>query len=339
MTRNPGLDLGRFIAAVIVMMGHLLFVETLIHNWSVGKTLLLPFKLGNVAVTFFFLLSGFVLAPQVIKFRNEKTKYIASRMARLYPLYFFAWLMPNLLYITFAKVNGGAILPNGKQSLILSGLASQSWTKWYLDPPNPPLWSLSAEIWLSCLFVFLVLRLESFSLIVITILLYCFWLAEASFLNPILAALPFFLTGIIFSKVQIFRKISNTRIITIINIVLIPTLIFFLTDDIYAERLSNWNSTLILLLTLLSFFFFGTISIPKFIEKFIHVISSRTYSLYAVHFPVLVFIKNQNFVTYPSNPLLYILYTLIIITVITEISYRVIERPSLLWSRRIRNSV
>lgn len=106
---------------------------------------------SNVGVSYFFILSGFVMiiAYQKTEKFNLK-KYFINRFARIYPLYLFA-----LLLIIFLKV----VFKQGVNftELIYSITVIQAWSSEYVLSLNGPGWSISVEIFFYFLFPLLLL--------------------------------------------------------------------------------------------------------------------------------------------------------------------------------------
>jgi peptidoglycan/LPS O-acetylase OafA/YrhL len=100
-------------------------------------------RLNWIAVDFFFVLSGFVLAPQIL---GSRKNFIIGRIKRFIPLTtlsIFASLIFNLAYKYSSYQN--IRVANKYTSIIFAILLFQVFSsdslKW-----NPPLWSLSTEI-------------------------------------------------------------------------------------------------------------------------------------------------------------------------------------------------
>lgn len=139
----------RFIAALTVVFFHY------------GQTVFpanIPFLFENVtagpiAVGYFYVLSGFIMAIayyQVDESKRigfNKTKYWIARFARIYPVYLLA-----LLIIAAAKYKS---LGQDWETLPLHLLLLQSWIPGYPITLNTPGWSLSVEAFFYLCFPFL----------------------------------------------------------------------------------------------------------------------------------------------------------------------------------------
>lgn len=107
------------------------------------------FDQANIGVSYFFILSGFVMIIAYHK-RGEINflKYLISRFARIYPVYLFAVIL--LLVFQF-KVE----LPIDYAGLLLNLLALQAWIPGKALSFNTPGWSLSVEFFFYGIFPFL----------------------------------------------------------------------------------------------------------------------------------------------------------------------------------------
>lgn len=116
----------RFVAALLVVVHHF------------GGTLV-SFTMANQMVTFFFVLSGFVMtvtyAPRT---GFSATSYLANRLARIGPAYYAALLLTIALMLSAPRTTSLAILLN------LTLL--QAWFPPYPMSINFPAWSLSIEM-------------------------------------------------------------------------------------------------------------------------------------------------------------------------------------------------
>ena len=142
----------RFFAALAVLSSHL---------WPLAEepNVLQPlaqslFHEGYAGVSFFFMLSGFILAHtyqgKLVSGAISRGKYLALRLARIAPLH---WLMA-LPFAVAALVTGGvATLPASLVNLALL----HSWvpnSHWYFNLVGPS-WSLSDEAFFYSCFAFL----------------------------------------------------------------------------------------------------------------------------------------------------------------------------------------
>lgn len=93
--RIEQLTFTRFIAAISIVIFHYGKESILFNNNLVGYV----FKQANVGVSYFFILSGFVM---IIAYHNKSEinfiEYFKNRFARIYPVYLLAILSLLLFY-------------------------------------------------------------------------------------------------------------------------------------------------------------------------------------------------------------------------------------------------
>lgn len=140
--RLDQLTFSRFIAAIAVVIYHF-GLEVYPFNL---KELYPFFKQGNIAVSYFFLLSGFIM---IIAYHQYKKvaflAYIKNRFARIYPVYFLALLI--LLLFKLRYHNDGEF-----GDFFLNLVMIQSWFPGKALSFNFPAWSLGVEFFFYALF-------------------------------------------------------------------------------------------------------------------------------------------------------------------------------------------
>jgi peptidoglycan/LPS O-acetylase OafA/YrhL len=145
------LDLVRFGAAMLVFLAH-------ISLFTKGTILWRLEPYGGIAVTIFFVLSGYVIAYVVATRENTAKQYFTNRIARLYSVVLIALLVT----FVFDKIGMRLDLESYKIPLENAGYISESW-QGYLSSlffvnefqvfgfngiapgSNAPFWSLSFE--------------------------------------------------------------------------------------------------------------------------------------------------------------------------------------------------
>lgn len=148
--RFEALDSWRGIAAVMVMLFHF----NIACNWSFNDS---PFVLhADLLVTFFFVLSGFVISHAYERRLNGSVvPFMLRRFGRLYPLHLatlglmLAWAMARPVFENGPVFDGGiydwsAIFTN---LLLLQGIGFEDHFTW-----NYPSWSISAEFYTYVIF-------------------------------------------------------------------------------------------------------------------------------------------------------------------------------------------
>jgi peptidoglycan/LPS O-acetylase OafA/YrhL len=137
--RLPSLTGLRFFAAALVVMTHTVFNE-FEPSWNRLPHLSAFAGLGYTGVTFFYVLSGFVLTWTWSPGLHKRTFY-GRRFARIYPLHVLGTVAAVLVFQhlygrTFDVLHVGAAL-----ALIQAFIPKQSW----FFAANGPSWSLSCE--------------------------------------------------------------------------------------------------------------------------------------------------------------------------------------------------
>ncbi len=151
----------RFFAAALVFFNHFGREATTSSPVWVQQLLLH----GRSAVTFFFMLSGFVLAYSYIDdrsgngMRSSRKRFYFNRFARIYPVYFLA-LLPALTNKSLSVV-GGTTDPKVLLDFPIAASLLQAWVPAWAAIWNPPAWSLSVETFFYAVFPFLALWLRS----------------------------------------------------------------------------------------------------------------------------------------------------------------------------------
>jgi len=119
---------------------------------------------GYVAVSLFFILSGYILAynyaPDPTRAHVDRRQFWVARVARIYPVYAFAMLLalPPFLLTLRQQVGPsiGARAVDGTRVVGLSLLMVQAWVPSLAYRMNWPSWSLSCEAFFYLLFPILV---------------------------------------------------------------------------------------------------------------------------------------------------------------------------------------
>ena len=149
----------RFFAAIHVVLYHNLYLFGDLSN-QIPSFVRRIVDHGEAAVSLFFLLSGFILVhiyKDKLKSSKERTKYFLARFAKIYPLYFLAFLLdiPRVWKYFSSIDDSNAILKMGGGVFgYLSML--QSWHPRLTPVVNPPGWSLSCEMFFYICLPFLI---------------------------------------------------------------------------------------------------------------------------------------------------------------------------------------
>ena len=146
-----GLTSLRFFAALLVLVFH----YSSQHFVGVPKTGIA--SIGDTGVTFFFMLSGFILA---YNYRDTDfgaggaiNRYLVSRLARIYPAYIFALLLA-LPFDTksFEALSSASLKALSYASLALAPLGLHAWLPGAACALDCPSWSISTEFFFYLVF-------------------------------------------------------------------------------------------------------------------------------------------------------------------------------------------
>jgi peptidoglycan/LPS O-acetylase OafA/YrhL len=329
--RHSALDLSRFLAALIVFIGHFVWFDQRFIEWQENQILGL-FNSGNQSVLYFFALSGYVLS---ISAKKIGLRWLFARIFRLMPVYLVCFIFPLILVRVMAPEEYASYSQVG---ILLGLFASQSLlAQFYLSGANSPLWSLSVEIWLSIGLLALHRMNKNYLLL---LLLITSEILNQMIFQPIIDGLSFFLIGILFARINrysIFKvlhyRFSRTIFLalTIAYWLAVP----YLTISVEPKRsldLVGVCATLLL---------FGGMRLAKGLDRVGYHLGVRSYSLYAVHGPILRLhselfdeVWGQQLSTFQLW--FYFFSCIAIVALATEIIFKYVELPAMRYAKRLR---
>jgi peptidoglycan/LPS O-acetylase OafA/YrhL len=336
-TRNAALDLSRFLAAFIVLAGHFLYFDSNLTN--VAKIDLLQiFHTGAKSVEYFFALSGFVLSQSSTSF---KSRWLKARIIRLMPIYIICYTLPLIAVLVLVPKELHSQSP---LALIfgVTGLQAIS-SRYYLIGANSPLWSLSVELYLSILLLFL-MRIKHHLLFLISAL--ALSLINIFVSHPILNALPYFLVGIGTSQLIQKIEIKKNQLITLKFLLLWILILFWIVFPIAIPSflsIKYLQPLIDLFFISATLIFFGSIKISDQMSRISIQLGLRSYVLYASHAPILRICNEIWKRLHLSTGTItltfaYIFFGFACVALGTEILFRVIEKKAIIWSAKMRKS-
>jgi peptidoglycan/LPS O-acetylase OafA/YrhL len=166
----PQLTVTRFIASIAIV-----YLHFGLYNWPMNHPLMWNFSFDLMsAITFFFVLSGFILVVSsckngVLPSKIEAKSFWKRRIARIVPMYLFALIAFFMLTFDY---NPELALFWQIQSYLYAIFFLQSWNYLLVMDVNFPSWSLSVEAFFYLVFPLLYslfIRLKLTSVIVIGI--------------------------------------------------------------------------------------------------------------------------------------------------------------------------
>ena len=177
--RIEQLTFTRFLAALIIVVFHYgLDIPPFTHPS-------ISFLFSNIGISYFFVLSGFVMVIAYSKSGKEITplQYYRNRFARVYPVYLFALLLSMLMmWICY--------FPQTWDGVTMNLLMLQAWFPQYPMLINRAGWTLSVEVLFYLSFPFLYNKVYlKFRLVPIAIGILLFWLLS-QLLSSYLISIP-----------------------------------------------------------------------------------------------------------------------------------------------------
>ncbi len=316
-----GLDLLRGISGYGVAVSHFF---AFIYNSEISEYISFLF------VEFFFVLSGFVLFPQILKIYNHKKNlliFYKRRWLRTLPLYFLA-----LIIVTFITKNFIS------QDFFKYFLLIQNIVPSFLDNDFFPIvWSLSIEEFFYLFFPLIILLVNKENLFKFLIYLIIFILS-IKILFAFYFDLDFLRKGtfIRFDAIIVgfigryFYERISLKIIFSSFILLLFFYIFlfdFVTSNAEKYLIKYFfilYLQLLSFLTLLLFINLEKVNNITLIKKFSSLISKQTYSVYLFHIIFIYLIFDINILTIYK----FLIYLLLLFTTSTAIFY-FFEKPIL----------
>lgn len=171
-TQIEALTATRAVAALLVIIHHF---GTHIFPFNRAPYF---FSSGNIAVGYFFVLSGFVLYLSYFDKRIGYREYLVKRLARIAPVYWIALMMSVCAGVIFFHYSPGSA--QALRETLLSALFLQAWVPTYPLCLNGPGWTISIEMFFYVIFpVLLLLQKRYFK--VFLLLTVCFYVLSQYF--------------------------------------------------------------------------------------------------------------------------------------------------------------
>ena len=346
--RIEQLTFTRFLAAISIVIFHYGQKSFLFNNKFVDFIV----EKADVCVSYFFILSGFVM---MIAYANKTAisskEYLINRLARIYPVYFLA-----ILIMLFVQIRLHAIDYIG---LLCNIFMIQAWIPGKISSINPPGWSLSVEILFYLIFPFIFnkcfrkIRLEK---LIIYIVL--FW---------ILSQIIFQTLWFIYLKndSQILDDLMNSPLLRI-NEFLIGNLAGFLYTEKLKFKNGNYDFLIILFISfiilalkfsmnlnfhngLLAVFFIPLIILISlnnglitklFQNRSLVFLGEISFGIYILQHPVFSVISAYSVKKYlhMTDVTMVFFLRLILLIIAASVSYLYIEKPiqNLIKTRRVK---
>lgn len=367
MNREYGLDFARLVAAYLVLFGHFVLsgtFETASRTW-IGESEALPLldKTSHflwmpdiyllehartasaiLGVALFFLISGWVVPPMLARY--SKLQFLTNRFFRIFPMLFFAVFLAAIIQYFFGD----------RASLtIFSVISTATLSNQITDQPMSlgVIWTLIIEF----KFYILLVLVGRLNYIKILIIVFSFFLLLAVQIGLVRNGLYYdtsfflklsnsiihdscFLLFMLCGSVMwlILQKKENTAIGLCILIVLFALIniyrfisakylnIVFYQDIGPVTQISTFS--------LLYFCFFLKNLLRVKVARSIGFISNITYSLYLIHVSIGLFLISRLRHDI-DNPYLLLITVTILVTIISAITYLLIEKPGIDLGKRL----
>ncbi len=259
----------------------------------------------HLAVDFFFLLSGFVIAhayDKKLMHGMSIYEFMKVRMIRLYPLIIVGVLLGTAIFIVnaiiFKDVTASEIIVAFASALLLVPTTAMAHLRSWSYPLNGPLWSLSFEIIINFLYVLAFPYLTKARLYIVA-LTGALLLTMAAYLNDGLNAgfsLNDFYLGFVrvlypFTIGIIIKRYIIDKIATgFLGLLSAPILLAVL----FLPGKEHWSVELISILVVFPVILIFAAKLPEMptLDKVWKPLGTLSYPLYVTHFPFVVAMSN-----------------------------------------------
>jgi len=342
----------RFFAALLVVFYHTIWlvIPSMTHHSLAGRF----FSMGFVSVSFFFLLSGYILAMVYLRTEQplNKSSFYLARFARIYPLFLITLILdtPNLFLDRIAHYGLTIAALKTAATFAANLVMLQAWVLQLRGIDNPN-WSLSVEtlfylifpligawfwklkgsrLWLSAFLLWILGQL-------LVLLVSPFTKGDsASFYPPLHVST--FLLGILIAKLQTQKLTSTPHVTTTMR----TSMFLFVSSMTTMGVVAYWfqvippaNLSDGLLAPLFACFIWVFADNRFFLSKLLSAkwlvtLGEASFGLYLIHLPVAHLFDRLHISDVPA------LYPVYLVTCIglSVLSFYYIETPSRTWILR-----
>ena len=338
----------RFFFALMVFLSHLGFLYGIDKNTEVALDSFvreyISFKEGYLGVSFFFILSGFILSYNYLdKFKNKTISYknyMRARFFRIVPLHWLTLIVSIFLSIAYIKDILNFLLKLGTNIFLLQSFIP---VKEFYFGFNGVSWSISNEMFFYALFPFLTLWIyknnRNYSLATLSLTIPIFglilyhnhpnshWLF---YINPFFRIFDFII-GILLFKVYLKLKEFNFKInFTFVEITAILLLVCFVSFKDQVHQSFRWSIYYWIPMTwIILVFSLAKGLISKILShKSLLLLGEISFSFYMIHQLVIKVLWALNFkLHFTKSSILITLLSFLISVVLSYIAYNFFEKP------------
>jgi peptidoglycan/LPS O-acetylase OafA/YrhL len=309
-----------------------------------------PYNFGWIMVDLFFILSGFIFFNTYgVKIRKQTLSiqdFVILRLSRLYPLHILT-LFIIFLFVIFKRTNTNIYVfeefDYSLTCLSLNLLMLQNGWLIIKESFNAPAWSLSIEIMMYLLFFYIFYYskdgkkylVQSLIVVYFGVIIYFSGL-NSVFLNTQTARglMGFFIGVTVGEAYQYLETVRHDKIGKFIIGLLLTGIVATTVPAIIwgYDILKNWRivTTFVLFPSIIISVLIFNCLYKIFSIKPLLYLGELSYSIYLIHFPVFLIIKNiENYfhLIFDYSSLFYYLIYVIIVLIIAHISHFYFEKP------------
>lgn len=328
----------RFVFALMVFVSHFEWIQ----NEKFKYFFELYFKEGYFGVSFFFVLSGFILALNYKGKPIKLTSFYVARFSRIYPVYIFTLLLiiPLVMWSRWDEFYDWSV------KLLLNIFCLQSFVPDmnYYFSFNAPAWSVSVEIFFYAMFPLLI-RFNGVYLKILFLLIACaiiyvipfadYYTAHAFFyVSPAFRIVDFFI-GICLFDIFEHKPMNGSKfkwtLLEIASILLFAVFFAFHSDTIQGYRYSvyYWIPIIFILYVFANNKGFISVLISN---KILVLLGEISFGFYLIHQIVIRYFREYNgkyqIISSDAVSILLIFFVSLILSYAT---YRLIEVPARLF--------
>jgi peptidoglycan/LPS O-acetylase OafA/YrhL len=343
-----GIELVRFACALAILLWHyqhFSYLGATAHRFSAESQpfyyLLFPFyNVGYIGVQIFWCISGFIFVwkygESIRTRRVSGRRFFILRFSRLYPLHFATLIFVAVVQQYYFRKEGTFFIVqwNDIKHFLLQLVMASNWGFENGDSFNGPIWTISLEVLIYCLFYF-VARFLGASLAVVSTIAGIAFVCILMKFNPdfISHCVLFFfvggMTALMTSKASVYSKARATSLDGLAALGILAVIALALVPPTHI-RVSPYHLALLgapCLLFLLARHF----DVPERAGRIISVAGNMTYSSYLLHFPLELTIASvylYQAATIPFYSHKFFAFYMTTILVLAYLCYRFFEMPS-----------